>query len=65
MPTGLPGIDVSYYQGDIDWPAVRAAGLQFVAIKATEATRGVDPTFEPNRKGARAAGLITVTKVSP
>lgn len=59
VPSGLPGVDVSYYQGVIDWPAVRAAGFLYACCKATEATRGVDPTYERNRKAARDAGLIT------
>ena len=32
-----PGIDVSHYQGTINWASVKAAGIQFAYIKATEA----------------------------
>ncbi len=32
----IHGIDVSKYQGDIDWNSVRASGVQFAWIKATE-----------------------------
>jgi GH25 family lysozyme M1 (1,4-beta-N-acetylmuramidase) len=59
VPSGLPGVDVSYYQGVIDWPRVFDAGFRFACCKSTEATRGYDPTFERNRKQARDAGLIT------
>lgn len=31
-----PGIDVSRYQGTINWTSVRNAGIQFAYIKATE-----------------------------
>jgi len=30
----LAGIDVSTYQGEIDWPAVKAAGIEFAIIRA-------------------------------
>lgn len=56
------GIDVSKYQGDIDWQKVADAGVQFVIIRA--GYRGsvtgalvADPYFETNIRGALAAGL--------
>lgn len=52
------GIDVSHFQGDVDWPAVKAAGKEFVFIKATEGDRYVDPRFQANWAGAKAAGLV-------
>lgn len=55
----IQGIDVSHWQGTIDWPAVRAGGYDFAILKATESTGYVDPTFAANRARARAAGLIT------
>jgi GH25 family lysozyme M1 (1,4-beta-N-acetylmuramidase) len=56
------GIDVSKYQGDIDWEKVAAAGVQFVIIRAgyRGSVTGAlveDPYFETNIKGALAAGL--------
>ena len=55
----LEGIDVSHWQGTIDWTAVSAAGKRFAVIKATEATTFVDPQYVTNRAGAKAAGLRT------
>ena len=52
-----PGIDVSHWQGDIDWSKVAAAGYAFTFLKATDDTDYVDPTFAANRAGARANGL--------
>jgi GH25 family lysozyme M1 (1,4-beta-N-acetylmuramidase) len=43
-----PGIDVSHYQGTINWASVKAAGIQFAWIKATEGTTYKDPTFDAN-----------------
>ncbi|WP_068499790.1 GH25 family lysozyme [Paenibacillus kribbensis] len=52
------GIDVSRYQGKIDWKAVKADGISFAFIKASQGQRYVDPTFISNAKGARAAGVL-------
>ena len=60
-PTPTPkiteGIDVSHWQGTIDWTQVAAAGKQFAYIKASESTDFVDPLYVQNRAQARAAGL--------
>jgi lysozyme len=53
----LHGIDVSKYQGDIDWQAVRRGGVAFAYIKATEGGNHIDAKFQANWEGARAAGL--------
>jgi lysozyme len=54
----VPGIDVSRWQGVIDWKAVRAAGIRFAYIKATDSTNGLDPKFAANWDGAKAAGIV-------
>lgn len=51
------GIDVSRWQGKIDWRAVAAAGTKFAFIKATEGGDHVDPMFLENWYGAKAAGI--------
>ena len=51
------GIDVSKYQGDIDWDAVRGSGTKFAFIKATEGGDHADEKFSANWNGAKAAGL--------
>ena len=53
----IHGIDVSKYQGDINWPMVRAGGTRFAWIKATEGADHVDSKFQQNWEGARAAGV--------
>jgi lysozyme len=53
----IRGIDVSYYQGDIDWPTVRASGVTFAYIKATEGGDYLDSKFRQNWIAAQAAGL--------
>ena len=53
----IQGIDVSYWQGTIDWNAARAAGIHFAFIKATEGGDHLDPKFLDNWHGAKRAGV--------
>jgi len=51
------GIDVSKFQGDIDWNAVANSGVKFAYIKATEGGDHLDARFQANWEGAKAAGI--------
>ena len=51
------GIDVSKFQGDIDWNAVARSGVKFAWIKATEGGDRADARFQANWDGAKAAGV--------
>ena len=56
------GIDVSYYQGTIDWEAVAADGVEFAFIRAavrysSSGTLSVDSKFYDNIEGALANGI--------
>jgi lysozyme len=53
------GIDVSSAQGQPTWPSVRAAGIEFAYVKATEGTGWVSPTLDQQFRGATDAGLVT------
>jgi lysozyme len=53
----IHGIDVSKYQGQIDWEQVRAAGVSFAFIKATEGGDRLDSRFQENWEAARRAGI--------
>ena len=53
----ISGLDVSHWQGAVDWSRVADAGKRFVFLKATDDDDYVDPTFATNRAGARANGL--------
>ncbi len=50
------GIDVSRWQGDINWSKVKEAGIDFVMIKAGEGT-AMESMFLKNINGAKAAGI--------
>jgi lysozyme len=50
------GIDVSNYQGGINWSSVHSCGPVFAFAKATEGTYYQDPTFNNNMVNGKAAG---------
>ncbi len=54
---GVPGIDVSFYQGDVGWPAV-ASEYAFAFVRASQGVNKSDRRFAANWAGARAAGVI-------
>ncbi|HEV7718893.1 MAG TPA: GH25 family lysozyme [Arsenicitalea sp.] len=53
----IQGLDISRYQGVVDFEAARRGGTHFVFIKATEGDDYVDPAFAENWRRARAAGM--------
>jgi len=58
----IHGIDVSYYQGKIDWTKVKAmnedgVSVTFAFIKATEGVISVDPYFQRNWREAPKQGI--------
>ncbi len=56
---GIQGIDVSKYQGNINWAAVAQSGISYTFIKAGSTNKGIDPYFAANVQGAQAAGVRT------
>jgi GH25 family lysozyme M1 (1,4-beta-N-acetylmuramidase) len=57
-PTKVKGIDVSHWQGNIDWTQVYKAGYVFAFVKATEGDGLLDPKFITNITNAKNAGVI-------
>lgn len=58
----LQGVDVSVYQGEVDWQAVAASGIDFAMIRVgyrgySQGTLQLDERFQANMEGALAAGL--------
>ena len=51
------GIDVSTFQGTIDWAAVASSGIAFAYMRAGEGCCAKDLTFQTNWAGAGANGL--------
>jgi GH25 family lysozyme M1 (1,4-beta-N-acetylmuramidase) len=58
-PTGptLRGVDVSVFQGPIDWNTVAASGVGFAYARVSDGAKFVDPAFDGNYSGIKAAGL--------
>ncbi len=52
------GIDISHWQGTIDWAKVAASGKRFAFMKASEDTDFVDATYQTNRAQAKAMGIF-------
>ena len=61
--TSRLGVDVSVFQGDIDWEQVKAAGYEFAILRigyrgyGEDGTLNADEKFEQNLKNARKAGM--------
>ena len=51
------GVDVSSYQGEIDWDTLSGQNIQFAFIKATEGSSHVDPFFLHNYEEASQTDL--------
>jgi GH25 family lysozyme M1 (1,4-beta-N-acetylmuramidase) len=58
IPSGLRGLDVSHWQGTINWTTVHNNGAKFAYIKATEGTSYRDPNFSANYTNSYYAGLV-------
>ena len=59
----IPGIDVSHWQGEIDWAAVKRSGVKFAFIKASEFpdkrnSLFVDNRLKENVVGAKTNGIL-------
>ena len=55
--TGVLGIDVSSYQGVVDWAGFTKVKRSFAYVKATEGTSYRNPYFPSQYGGAKAAGM--------
>jgi lysozyme len=51
-------IDVSHFQGSVNWAEVVAAGIVFAFAKATDGITYVDPEFATNWAAMKSAGLL-------
>lgn len=56
----IQGIDVSKYQGNIDWQKVKKAGIKFAMLRLCSSNNSglyIDPTFEQNYNNAKSVGI--------
>ena len=54
----VKGVDVSYYQGSIDWAAAKADGVEYAFVRVSDGTTFEDPKFDQNWQGTRDAGIL-------
>lgn len=54
----MSGIDVSHYQGKVDWEKVRRAGIVFAFVKASEGVTMTDPLFERNWRSSAKSKML-------
>ncbi len=53
----VKGIDISKWQGNVDWNAVAADGVEFAFVRVSHGINTFDQYFDQNWANARAAGL--------
>jgi GH25 family lysozyme M1 (1,4-beta-N-acetylmuramidase) len=58
MVTQTPGMDVSGYQGSVNWATAWANGAKFAYVKATESTTYTNPDFAQQYNGSYNVGMI-------
>ncbi len=51
------GIDISKHQGEVNFEKVKAAGISYIFIRATDGITYQDPNFNKNFAAAQAAGI--------
>lgn len=54
----VSGVDVSYYQGTVDWVAVKGSGRAFAIARVSDGINTLDNQFARNWRGMKAAGLV-------
>jgi GH25 family lysozyme M1 (1,4-beta-N-acetylmuramidase) len=54
----VPGVDVSSYQGNVDWQPLWDAGNRFAYVKASEGINYVNPNFPQQYNGSFDVGMI-------
>jgi lysozyme len=54
----VAGVDVSTYQGSVDWNAVHGAGIDFAFARVSDGTGTIDNTFAANWAGIKGAGMV-------
>ncbi|MEO8702624.1 MAG: GH25 family lysozyme [Kofleriaceae bacterium] len=54
----VKGIDVSKYQGNIDWAAAKADGVDYAFVRVSDGVNTIDEKFDRNWAGTRANGIL-------
>lgn len=54
----VPGIDVSHWQGTIDWDQVAASGMKYAFIRVSDGTGTLDSEFDRNWNESARVGML-------
>ena len=54
----VKGVDVSVYQGSVNWSQVKNAGMVFAFARVSDGTGTIDSTFATNWKGMKSNGIV-------
>jgi lysozyme len=54
----VKGVDVSTFQGAVNWTSAKAAGIDFAFARISDGTANPDDQFKANWQGMKAAGVI-------
>jgi lysozyme len=57
-PSIVKGVDVSTYDGVVDWPTVKGAGIAFAFARISDGTTHPDDRFAANWPGMKSAGIV-------
>ena len=52
------GVDVSKYQGEVDWDKIKEQGISFAFIKATEGSNSKDSYFDKNYEKLKSMDML-------
>ena len=55
----IKGIDVSQYQGNMNWAAVKSQGITFAFVRVGHGDHNLDPYYKTNMNNANAVGIKT------
>lgn len=56
-PQVVRGVDLSKWQGEVDFAGLRSSGITYVFVKATQGSAGTDSRYSLNLQAARCASL--------
>lgn len=54
---GVKGVDVSWYNGDVNWERLKYNGIEFAIVRTGYGKNGFDEYFQRNVEGAHAVGM--------
>lgn len=54
----ITGVDISYYQGNVNWAQIKGSGRQFAFVRISDGLNTPDSKFAQNWPAMKAAGVV-------